>query len=76
VSHPPITPLASAQVDNDQLAVGLVELDGMPAIIRITWPLRPTIVDPNRFPDTAAVLVRLFAEASPALAGIKAIRRL
>ena len=46
----PTTPLASAQINHDQLAVELVEPDGMPAMVRIVWPAAPTIVDPKRFP--------------------------
>jgi hypothetical protein len=42
----------------------------MPAIVRIAWPPQLTIVDPKRFPDTAAAIVKLFAEAATALAGI------
>jgi len=44
----------------------------MPPIVRIGWPLKPTIVDPQRFPDTAAMLTRLFATAAIELASIKA----
>jgi hypothetical protein len=68
----PTTPLASGQIDHDQLAVELVEPDGMPAIVRIVWPLQPTIVDPKRFPDTAATVAQLFARAHIVLAALKA----
>jgi hypothetical protein len=37
---------------------------------------KPTIVDPKRFPDVAAMLARLCAEAATSLASIKANRRL
>jgi hypothetical protein len=74
--HHPITPLASAQVNHDQLNVELVEPDTMPAVVRITWPLQPTVVSPARFPEAAATIARLFAEAHTVLAGIKARRRL
>jgi hypothetical protein len=46
----PTTPLASGQIDHDQLAVELVEPDGMPAMVRITWPPQPTVVPTVRFP--------------------------
>jgi hypothetical protein len=68
----PTTPLASAQINHDQLAVELVEPDGMPAIVRIVWPAKPTIVDPRRFPDTASAVARLFARAHIVLAALKA----
>jgi hypothetical protein len=68
----PITPLASSQIGHDQLAVELVEPDGMPAMVRIVWPSAPTIVDPKRFPDTAATVAQLFARAHIVLAALKA----
>jgi hypothetical protein len=48
----------------------------MPAVIRIVWPPEPTVVDPRRFAETAAVITRLFAEGATALARIRARRRL
>jgi hypothetical protein len=44
----------------------------MPAVVRITWPAAPTIVDPKRFPDVASVIAQLFARAHIALASLKA----
>jgi hypothetical protein len=76
LSNPAITPLASSQINHDDLSVELVEPDGMPAKVRIVWPPQPTVVDPKRFPDTAATIARLFAEAATALASMKASRRL
>jgi hypothetical protein len=54
---------SSAQINHDHLKVELVEPDKMPAMVRIVWPTPPTIVDPKRFPDAAATVARLFAEA-------------
>ena len=68
----PITPLASGQINHDQLAVELVEPDGMPAVVRVVWPAAPTIIDPKRFPDTAAAIAQLFARAHIVLAALKA----
>jgi hypothetical protein len=68
----PTTPLASSQINHDQLAVELVEPDSMPAMVRIVWPSAPTIVDPKRFPDTAATIAQLFARAHIVLAVLKA----
>jgi hypothetical protein len=79
-----ITDLAHATINGaDELAVQLIRPADMPAIerstkpavVRIVWPLQPTLVDPRRFPDTAAVIVRLFAEAATTLSQIKAWRR-
>jgi hypothetical protein len=75
VSHHPITPLASAQINHDQLSIELVEPDGMPPMVKITWPPQPTIIDPKRFPDAAAAIVQLFARAHIVLAAIRAERR-
>jgi hypothetical protein len=72
----PITPLASGQVNHDHLKVELVEPDNMPAVVRIVWPTAPTIVDPKRFPDTAAAIAQLFTRAHIVLAAIRAERRL
>jgi hypothetical protein len=63
VPNHPITPLASAEINHDQLKVELVEPDSMPAVVRITWPAQPTVVDPKRFPDVAAAVAQLFARA-------------
>jgi hypothetical protein len=72
----PITPLASSQINHDHLKVELVEPDTMPAVVRIAWPMQPTGVDPNRFPDVAAAIAQLFARAHIVLAAIRAERRL
>ena len=71
-SNHPITPLASSHINRDQLKVELVEVDGMPAMMRIVWPPQPTVVDPKRFPDVAATVAQLFERAHIVLAGLKA----
>jgi hypothetical protein len=76
LSNHPITPLASSQINHDHLKVELVEPDTMPAMVRIVWPEKPTVVDPKRFPDVAAALVKMFSEAHVALAAIRARRSL
>ena len=76
MSNHPITPLASSQINHDHLKVELVEPDSMPAMVRIVWPLQPTVIDPPRFGDTAAALVKMFSEAHVALAAIRARRSL
>jgi hypothetical protein len=72
----PITPLASAQVNHDTIAIELVEPNGLPPKVKIVWPAAPTIVDPKRFPDVAAAIAQLFARAHVVLAAIRAERRL
>jgi hypothetical protein len=72
-----VTTLAEGRINlSDQLIIKLVEADETPAVILIRWPLKATVIHPRRFPDTAAGIVRLFAEAHTVLAGIKAGRRL
>jgi hypothetical protein len=57
-----------------ELSVQLISPDGMPSAVRITWPLKPSMIDPRRFPEVAATLARLFATATTELARIKARR--
>jgi hypothetical protein len=72
-----ITELASSQINaSDTLAIELVEADETPAVVIIRWPVKATILQPRRFPETAAGIARLFAEAATMLARIKANRRL
>jgi hypothetical protein len=68
----PITPLASATVNHDQLTVELVEPATMPAMVRIVWPPAPTVVESRRFPDVAAQIAQLFARAHVVLASLRA----
>ena len=72
-----ITTLASGQITAvDELTIELVEADETPAVVIVRWPLKATVLNPRRFPDTAALVVRLFAEAHTVLAGIKSRRPL
>jgi hypothetical protein len=78
-----ITVLAEGTINGDQLVVQLIrphmlaiERTLHPTVVRIVWPLQPSIVSPANFPDTAAQIARLFAEAATTLAQIKAWRRL
>jgi hypothetical protein len=74
-----VTTLGEAQITaspHDVVTIELGERDGSPAIIKITWPLHPTVVDPRRFPDLAAAIAQLFARAHIVLAAIRADRRL
>jgi hypothetical protein len=73
------TILAESQITpspHETVTVELVEPADMPAFVQVSWPLQPSVIDPGRFRDTAAVMVRLFSEAHVTLAGIKARRSL
>ena len=66
------TDLAAGGINgSDQLVVELIEADDLPPIIAINWPAKPTVCNPDRFPDTAATVARLMARASTELARIK-----
>jgi hypothetical protein len=56
----------------DQISVELVEPADILAVVRIVWPQKPTMVDPKRFPDVAALVAQLFARAHIVLASMKA----
>jgi hypothetical protein len=69
--------LASNQITaSDTITVELIEADETPTVVVVSWPVKPTVLHPRRFPDAAATIARLFAEAHTALAAIKAGRRL
>jgi len=71
------TDLARGTINGaDELSVQLIRPTDMPAVVRIVWPLQSTIVNPKHFPEVAAMLTRLLAEAATTLAQIKARRRL
>jgi hypothetical protein len=73
------TILAESQITpspHDVVGVQLVEPADLPAFVQISWPEFPSIVDPQRFRDTASAMVRLFSEAHVTLARIKARRPL
>jgi hypothetical protein len=64
------------QSPNETITVELVQPDDMPPIVKIGWPLQPTVIDPERFRDVAAAMVRLFSDAHVALARIRAAKYL
>jgi len=54
VSQSSRTDLAAGGINgSDQLVVELIEADDLPPIIAINWPAKPTVCNPDRFPDTA-----------------------
>jgi hypothetical protein len=74
---PKFTQLTSGAITAvDTITVELIEADETPAVIIVSWPVKPTVLQPRRFPDAAATIARLFAEAHTALAAIKAGRKL
>lgn len=46
-----------------------------PSVVRIVWPLQPSILDARAYGDTAAALTRLFAESATTLAQLEARKR-
>jgi hypothetical protein len=55
-----ITTLASGQLNGaDTILMKLVEADETPAVVIVTWPAKPTVLHPRRFPDVAAMVARL-----------------
>lgn len=62
------------QTPHDVVTVQLIEPDGMPPIVKITWPPQSTVIDPPRFGDIAAALVKIFSTAHVELARIKSRR--
>ena len=72
-----VTELATGQLNgHDTVTVELVQADETPAVVIIRRPNKPTVLHPQRFPDTAAVVTRLFAEAATRLAAITKDRKL
>jgi hypothetical protein len=67
------TELASgAIIGADEPSVQLIQPDGMPAVVRINWPLRPTTAAAAHYPAVAAAIVKIIAESATALARHKA----
>jgi hypothetical protein len=77
------TQLAFCQLTpTDELAVQLLQPRMPPVertlhrtVVRIMWPVQPTLVDAREFPDTAAVVVKLFAGAATEPSRIRATCR-
>ena len=68
--------LAGGQIDGrDQLQVILVTRYGRRALVQVIWPMRPTVVEAGQYPNMAAAVMRLLAEASVSLAATKFYKR-
>jgi hypothetical protein len=72
-----ITELATGQLTaTDSITIELVEADETPAVVIITWPAKPTVLHPRRFPSCANTAAGVFAAAIVRLAHIRSERRL
>ena len=72
-----VTELASWKLTSvETIIVELIEANETPAVVIVRWPSKPSVIHPRRFPDVAAMVARLFAEAATRLAAIKRGRRL
>ena len=67
--------LASGRLNRagDTLTVELVQPDSLPAVVRITWPAKPSVTQPTpkALAALAAAMVRTLAEAQTELAKIR-----
>ena len=72
-----VTPLASGQITAvDTLTIELIEADETPAVIIIRWPVKPSVLHPQRVAAAADIAARTFAAAAVRLAQIRRDRRL
>jgi hypothetical protein len=68
----PIT-LAAIKIGGESISITLIQPPGdEPATVSITWPKKSLSISPRRFPDVAATIARLFANASTELARMHA----
>jgi hypothetical protein len=74
------THLASGTLNgHDQLIVELVESEDAakhPPVIAIRWPSKATVTTPAAYDQVAANVMRLLANASTTLAGLKVWKKL
>lgn len=75
-----VTPLASGTLNgHDQLIIELVEApdpDLHPTVVAIRWPSKPTVTIAGAFDQVCANAMRLLANASTTLAGIRVWKKL
>jgi hypothetical protein len=72
------TILAESQLTHsphDTVTVELIEADDTQTVVIVQWPRQTTALHPKRFPDTAATVAKLFAQAATELASIKSRRK-
>jgi hypothetical protein len=75
-----VTPLASGTLNgHDQLIIRTGRIrrsDAHPPVIGIRWPSKVTVTAPAAYDQVASNVMRLLANASTMLAGIKVWRKL
>lgn len=72
-----ITGLATGQITvTEMITIELVEADGKPAAVIITWPARSTVVHPQRFHRPPRMRPVFRRNCYPRLAQIRRDRRL
>ena len=54
-----ITDLARGTINGADLVIELLQLSDRPSVVRVVWPLKPSIIPPSRFNAVAADLGRL-----------------
>ena len=69
-SSPIVLASSALNRSGDTLTVELIQPDSMPAMVRIVWPVKPTITapTPKALAAVAAAMVRCLAEAQTELA--------
>jgi hypothetical protein len=63
---------ASSKIGNASIVIELIDSSDTRATVTVTWPKQLFSISDRRFPDFAASITRLFANASIELARIKA----
>jgi len=59
------TQLATGQINGrDTITVELIKADETPAVVIIGWPSKASVIHPHRFPDMAATVAKLSAQAA------------
>jgi hypothetical protein len=59
----------------DALTVELIEPADHPAVVRITWPAKQSIIPPSRFNAVAAHITRIVASAATRYSQLRAQRQ-
>jgi hypothetical protein len=58
------TTVSSGTINVADQLIELLELSDHASVVRVVWPLKPSIIPPSRFNAVAADLARLFASAA------------
>jgi hypothetical protein len=74
-SHHPPRQRRAINASGDSLEVVLVQPADNPSVIMIRWPTAPAITAPATYNEVAAAAMRVLAQASTTLAGLKRVRR-